>query len=47
MRIVWSPEATADLAQLRDYIARDDPNAAQRIATLIFDSVAGQEGTPA
>jgi toxin ParE1/3/4 len=42
MRIVWSPEATMDLAQLRDYIARDDPNAAQRIAALIFDSIERQ-----
>src|ERR1700675_3235122 len=39
MRIVWSPEATADLAQLREYIARDNPDAAQRVVERIFNSV--------
>ena len=39
MRIIWSPEATEDLADLRDYIARDDPSAAQRIAALIFQII--------
>ena len=39
MRIIWSPEATEDLADLRDYIARDDPSAAQRVAALIFQII--------
>ena len=36
MRIVWSPEATEDLADLRDHIARDNPSAGHQIAALIF-----------
>jgi toxin ParE1/3/4 len=39
MRIIWSPEATEDLADLRDYIARDNPSAAQRVAGLIFQAI--------
>ena len=32
MNPIWSPEAIADLAALRAYIAQDDPAAAQRVA---------------
>jgi toxin ParE1/3/4 len=39
MRIIWSPEATEDLADLRDYIARDNPDAAQRVAARIFQTI--------
>jgi plasmid stabilization system protein ParE len=31
MNIVWSPQAVADLAALRAYIAEDDKAAAQRV----------------
>jgi toxin ParE1/3/4 len=31
MNPIWSPEAIADLAVLRAYIAQDDPAAAQRV----------------
>jgi toxin ParE1/3/4 len=36
MNPIWSPEAIADLAALRAYIAQDDPAAAQRVALLII-----------
>ncbi len=39
MTIVWSPRAIEHLAHLRDYIARDNPNAANRIASALLDAV--------
>ena len=36
MNPIWSPEAIADLAALRAYIAQDDPAAAQRVALYII-----------
>ena len=39
MTIVWSPRAIGHLAHLRDYIARDNPEAANRIATALLDVV--------
>jgi toxin ParE1/3/4 len=36
---IWSPEAIADLAALRAYIAQDDPAAAQRVALDIIRNV--------
>ena len=39
MTIVWSPRAIEHLAHLREYIARDDPNAANRIATALLRAV--------
>jgi len=39
MIVVWSPAAIADLAQLRAYIAEDDPTAAQRVALHIAYNV--------
>jgi toxin ParE1/3/4 len=39
MTPIWSPEAVADLAELRAYIEQDDPAAAQRIALRIIHSV--------
>jgi toxin ParE1/3/4 len=37
--IVWSPRAIGHLAHLREYIARDSPEAANRIATTLLDAV--------
>jgi toxin ParE1/3/4 len=37
--IVWSPRAVGHLAHLRSYVARDDPNAATRIAGALLDAV--------
>lgn len=39
MTVIWSPEAIADLAALRAYIASDDLAAAQRVALHIIRSV--------
>ena len=39
MTIRWSPTAVSDLASIRDYIARDSPSAARRIANRIKESV--------
>ncbi|MGB2712563.1 MAG: type II toxin-antitoxin system RelE/ParE family toxin [Vicinamibacterales bacterium] len=39
MTIVWSPRAIEHLAHLREYIARDSPNAANRIARALLESV--------
>jgi toxin ParE1/3/4 len=37
--IVWSPRAIGHLADLRSYIARDNPSAANRIAGTLLDAV--------
>jgi toxin ParE1/3/4 len=39
MNPVWSPEALADLAALRAWIAQDDPAAVQRVAFHIIHNV--------
>ena len=39
MTIVWSPRAIEHLAHLRDYIARDNPKVANRIASALLDAV--------
>lgn len=42
MKIIWSPEALLDLHSLRNYIARDNPAAAQKVAATIFEYTARQ-----
>jgi toxin ParE1/3/4 len=37
--IAWSPRAIEHLAHLREYIARDNPNAANRIASALLEAV--------
>jgi toxin ParE1/3/4 len=37
--IVWSPRAIEHLTHLRSYIARDNPNAADRIAGTLIEAV--------
>ena len=39
MTIVWSPRAIEHLAHLREYIARDNPNAGNRIASALLEAV--------
>ena len=39
MTVIWSPEALFDLADLREYIAEDKPNAARRVAIAIVQTV--------
>jgi toxin ParE1/3/4 len=38
--IVWSPRAIEHLAHLRSYVARDNPKAANRIASVLLEAVA-------
>jgi toxin ParE1/3/4 len=39
MNLFWSPEAIADLRELRVRISEDDPAAAQRMALRIIEAV--------
>ena len=39
MTVVWSPRAIKHLAHLREYIADDNPNAANRIADALLEAV--------
>lgn len=39
MTIVWSRRAIEHLAHVRSYIARDSPRAANRIASVLLESV--------
>ena len=39
MTVVWSPRAIAHLTHLRSYIARDNPKAANRVATALLNAV--------
>ncbi len=39
MSIVWSPRAIEHVAHLREYIARDNPKAANRIARVLLEPV--------
>jgi addiction module RelE/StbE family toxin len=39
MQVVWSPRAVKHLAQLRRYIAKENPKAASKVAGRIIDVV--------
>ena len=39
MKIIWSRRAIRHLTALRDYIARDSPESAARVASRILESV--------
>jgi addiction module RelE/StbE family toxin len=39
MKIRWSPTAVSDLESIREYIARDSPTAARKVANRIKGSV--------
>ncbi len=39
MKIRWSPTAVSDLESIRDYIARDSPSAARKVANRIKESI--------
>ena len=39
MTVAWSPRAIGHLADLRAYIARENPNAAARTATTLLSAV--------
>ena len=38
MKIRWSPTAVADLVSIREYIAKDSPAAARKVATRIKEA---------
>jgi toxin ParE1/3/4 len=40
MRLIWTRRATLDLAEIRTYIARENPAAASRVAGRIRQAVA-------
>jgi plasmid stabilization system protein ParE len=40
-RYALHPEAFADLDDIRGYIAQDNPDAADRVITEIFDTIRG------
>ena len=46
MRVRWTTTAAADLAHIVEYIRKDDPAAARRVAQTIFGSVAGLRTSP-
>jgi toxin ParE1/3/4 len=35
MRLRWTPQAASDIAEIHDYIARDNPSAARRVVSQI------------
>jgi toxin ParE1/3/4 len=39
MKIRWSPTAVSDLESIRDYIAKDSPSAARKVANRIKESI--------
>jgi toxin ParE1/3/4 len=39
MIVRWSPEAAADFAAIVDYIQKQNPSAAERVARTIYDGV--------
>ena len=46
MTVVWSPRAIGHLADLRVYIARENPGAAARTATTLLSAVDGLAALP-
>ena len=40
MRLIWTRRATLDLAEIRSYIAPDNPRAASRLAARIREAAA-------
>jgi toxin ParE1/3/4 len=40
MRIQWSPQAADDLERICEWIERDNPAAARRVATAIYSGIA-------
>ena len=39
MIVIWSPRAIAHLADLRAYVAHENPSAASRIATVVMAAI--------
>ena len=47
MRVVWTPPALSNLDEIQDYIAKDSPAAAYRVAQTIYSRTdAGPSANP-
>jgi len=46
MTVRWSPEAAADLAAIVEYIRKENPAAAERVARKIYEGVAALASFP-
>jgi addiction module RelE/StbE family toxin len=46
VKIRWSPTAVSDLEAIRDYIAKDSPSAARKVANRIKESMKRLERFP-
>ncbi|MEQ1889225.1 MAG: type II toxin-antitoxin system RelE/ParE family toxin [Alphaproteobacteria bacterium] len=46
MKVIWTPEAQQDRADVWDYIAADNPRAAARMDKLFSDAAARLTGHP-
>jgi toxin ParE1/3/4 len=46
MKIRWSPEAAADFAEIAEYIRKQNPSAADRVARNLYDSVTSLKSFP-
>jgi len=46
MKICWAPEAAADFAGIVEYIHKQNPSAAHRVAHSVYESVASLESFP-
>jgi len=46
MKVVWSRRAAPHLTHVRDYIAKDNPEAAREVAERILESVDRLAGQP-
>jgi addiction module RelE/StbE family toxin len=46
MRVRWTPAAAGDLARIAEYIRKDNPGAAQRVARAIYGGIASLKTSP-
>jgi toxin ParE1/3/4 len=46
MMVRWSPEAAADFAAIVEYIRKQNPSAAERVANKIYDGVVSLASFP-
>jgi toxin ParE1/3/4 len=46
MTVRWSPEAAADFAAIVEYIRKQNPSAAERVARKIYEGVAALASFP-
>jgi toxin ParE1/3/4 len=43
MKILWSPEAAVDFAAIVEFIHKQNPSAANRVANTVYESVSSLE----